>query len=257
MRQKKDLSIVTSDKDEDISDEEYAQRDTTLNLDLPQLFPSIPTSSLYESDVQLESDSNQVELMPYMSYGTMTLSDVVEPTSVGLQPFPAHLEAGKQIGLHNLPKLDLTKCFHPFRNAMDYKLARYFHSAHVPLTKIDEFFKEGFYQPPEGGDPTKSIVSFNFAYTLCKLWDEMTQDPQWKNGFVDFKIAQNTEFWYRDIVKCIRYLLRRKSYAQSMFWEPVREFDDAGEGVYTELNTGLWWWETQVLCLLIELFMPY
>ena len=244
MKRKINSSSIISDDDQQISDESDAQDNTTLNLDLDL------TSGFCESDVQLELDSDQVELMPYE---TIISSDVAETSSVGVKRFPPHLEAGKQIALHNLPKLNLTSCFYPFRNAMDYKLAWYFHSAHIPLTKIDEFFKEGFYEPQrqDDGDPTK--VSFNSTYILCKLWDAMTQDPQWKNGFVDFKMAQNTEFWYRDILKCIRYLLRRKSYAKSMFWEPIQEFDDVGERVYTELNTGLWWWETQVRCPLIEL----
>ena len=161
MKRKKNLVGISSDDDGEISDETDAQENTTLNLAL----------GFCEFAVQPESDSDRVELIPYE---TTALSDVAGTTSVGLQRFPAHLEAGKQITLHNLPKLDLTKCFYPFRNAMDYKLARYFYFAHVPLTNIDEFFKEGFYQPQDGGDPTKSQVSFNSAYTLCKLWDEMT-----------------------------------------------------------------------------------
>jgi len=67
---------------------------------------------------------------------------------------------------------------------------------------------------------------------------------------VDFKMARNTEFWYRDVLECIKYLLGRQSYGGNILWSPVREFDGTGERVYTEMNTGNWWWNTQVLGLI-------
>ena len=51
---------------------------------------------------------------------------------------------------------------------------------------------------------------------LRKQLDKMTADPQWKNGFVDYKMAKNTEFWYRDVFQCIAYLPRRESYVGEM-----------------------------------------
>ena len=66
-------------------------------------------------------------------------------------------------------------------------------------------------------------------------------DPAWKNGFVDFRLAKGTEFWYRDILQVLKYLLRRKSFAQHMFWALVKNFDGQDERVYTEMNIASWW----------------
>ena len=70
--------------------------------------------------------------------------------------------------------------------------------------------------------------------------------PAWKNGFVDFRLGKGTEFWYRDVLQVLKYLLRRKSFAPHMIWAPVKNLDGRRERVYTEMNTASWWWDTQV-----------
>jgi len=88
--------------------------------------------------------------------------------------------------------------------------------------------------------------SFHSSYGLYEKLDAMIIDPVWKNGFVDFRLAKKTEFWYWDILEVLKYLLRLKFFAPHMFWAPVRHFDTQKERVYTEMNTGSWWWDTQV-----------
>ena len=101
-----------------------------------------------------------------------------------------------------------------------------------------------------GGNPTVQTFSFNLAHILGKKFSRITADPEWRNEYVDFKIARNTEFWYCDVLECIKYLLGWQSYRGNMLWLPVREFDRTGERVYTEINTGNEWWNTQVLGLI-------
>jgi len=59
-------------------------------------------------------------------------------------------------------------------------------------------------------------------------------------------LAKKTEFWYRDILEVLKYLLHLKFFAPHMFWAPVRHFDTQKERVYMEMNTSSWWWDTQV-----------
>jgi len=87
-------------------------------------------------------------------------------------------------------------------------------------------------------NPTVQTISFSSPHTLEKKFSRMTADPEWRNGYVDFKMARNIEFWYRDVLECIKYLLGRQSYGGNMLWSPVREFDASGKQVYTEMNTG-------------------
>ena len=161
--------------------------------------------------------------------------------------FSVDREAGKVVAPYPFQKLRDPRYnfFRPFQNAMDYNLAHFFCSACLQRTQVDEFFRKGFLSARS--DACHAIYSYHSAYTLYKKIYEMVIDPQWKNGFVDFKVAKNTEFWYRDIMLVQKYLLRRKSFDSHMVWAPILHFDNQGERVYTEMNSGTWWWDTQVL----------
>jgi len=71
-------------------------------------------------------------------------------------------------------------------------------------------------------------------------------DPAWKNVVVDFQLAMGTEFYYRDILQVLKYLLRQKSFSSHIFWALVKNFDKRHDRVYTEMNTASWWWDRQV-----------
>jgi len=106
---------------------------------------------------------------------------------------------------------------------LDFKLARFFYSAHVPKAWINKFFKDGFLavKTDATGLPLAPILctgfSFPSVYGLYQKLDDMIMDPVWKNTFVDFWLAKGTEFWYRDILQVLKYLLHQKSFAQHMF----------------------------------------
>jgi len=135
--------------------------------------------------------------------------------------FPPDREASKAIAAYPfIRQRDSTyNFFLPFRNALDFKLARSFYTAHVPKARINEFFKDGFLgaKTDAAGLPLAPILptrfSFHSAYGLYQKLDDMMMDPAWKNGFVDFRLAKGTKFWYRDILQVLKYLLRWKSFA--------------------------------------------
>jgi len=157
----------------------------------------------------------------------------------GLTTFPAGHKAGKATSVSPFiqQRQPSYNFFSPFQNILDFKLARFFYTAQVPKTQINKFFMAGFVEQGTdvGGGPR---FSFHYSYGLYKKLDAMIIDPVWKNGFVDFRLAKKTEFWYRDILEVLKYLLRLKFFALHMFWAPVRHFDTQKERVYTEMNTG-------------------
>ena len=161
--------------------------------------------------------------------------------------FPVHREAGKVVAPYHFqkPRDPRYNFLRPFQNAMGYKLARFFCSARVPRTHIDEFVCNGFLTA--GSDASRMTFSYHSGYTMYQKIDEIVIDRQWKNGFIDFRLAYNTEFWYRDIMSILKYLLWRKSFASHLVWAPIEHFDYHGERVYTEMHSGTWWWDTQVL----------
>ena len=55
---------------------------------------------------------------------------------------------------------------------------------------------------------------------------------------MDFRLAKDIEFWYRNVLDCIRYLVWQKCYEKHIVWSPVRDFDVHSDRVYMEMNTG-------------------
>src|SRR5438105_11235085 len=92
----------------------------------------------------------QRELIQYMSLPERPTNEVSDSTSISNDTasgtFPPEREAGKILMITPFHRARHPKYnfFHPFPHILDYKLARFFHAAHVPKTRIDEFFNDGF-----------------------------------------------------------------------------------------------------------------
>jgi len=51
--------------------------------------------------------------------------------------------------------------------------------------------------------------------------------------------------YYRDIFKCIQFLLAHLPFQAHLDFEPVRLADSEGRRIYSEMKLGDWWWDTQ------------
>jgi len=51
--------------------------------------------------------------------------------------------------------------------------------------------------------------------------------------------------YYRDIFKCIQFLLAHLPFQAHLDFEPVRLADSERRRIYSEMNTGDWWWDMQ------------
>jgi hypothetical protein len=56
------------------------------------------------------------------------------------------------------------------------------------------------------------------------------------------------EFYSRDIIECLRALWGDPDFSGDLIVEPERLYadEDMVIRIYHEMNTGKWWWETQV-----------
>ena len=145
---------------------------------------------------------------------------------------------------------------YPFLNTRSYSLARFFAGSDIPKQQIDEFFKDDFLSLAlNPGDDPKSKSSFNSSRTFYKQTSKMVQDPAWKSGVVEFPLCPKSEYKYRDILLCIRYLLRQRAFVKNTVWAPVQVYNDQDEREYSEMNTGTWWWDVQV-CDLLSRIIP-
>jgi len=211
-------------------------------------FPNIDFA-LSENTVMNHHLENR-EFIPYMSLPESPLdANSNGKSSLNLtEAFPSDRKAGDVV-VHtpfDYAKNPKYNFFHPFAHALDYKLARFFHAAHVAKARIDEFYNAGFIETgtPAGKRKTRQTqspmcaFSFKSSYALYKKLDEMLPASGWGNGSVDFRLAKDTEFWYRNMFDCIHYLVRQKCYEKNIVWSPVQDFVVHGNRVYTEMNTG-------------------
>ena len=51
--------------------------------------------------------------------------------------------------------------------------------------------------------------------------------------------------FYRNIFKCIQFLLAHLPFQVNLDFEPVRLPDSEGRPIYSKMNMGDWWWDTQ------------
>jgi hypothetical protein len=116
----------------------------------------------------------------------------------------------------------------------------WFIQSKVPKSRIDEYFASGL-------DITRS-ASFKSAYTLekhLKNLDPLSKYPEWTEGIVEDR-NHTICFFYRNIIDCVRYLITQIAHKDSMAYAPVKEYDQVGAQLYSEMHTAQWWWEIQV-----------
>ena len=58
--------------------------------------------------------------------------------------------------------------------------------------------------------------------------------------------TQKIAFYYRDPVTCATYLLRQQCYTSDTVYAPVKETNNEGARMYSEMHTADWWWQIQV-----------
>jgi len=156
--------------------------------EFPDFFPTneaLERTDYVDITHGIDTDNEDAEALP---------SDMNESIE-DLTSFPADRQAGKAISASPFIKQRQPSYnfFSPFQNILDFKLARFFYTAQVSKARIDKFFKAGFVE--QGTDTGRRLrFSFHSSHGLYQKLDTMIIDPVWKNRFVDFKLAKNTEF---------------------------------------------------------------
>jgi len=77
-----------------------------------------------------------------------------------------------------------------------------------------------------------------------RAWELHTlEDIQWNDNH-----QRPIKYWSPDIIKSMRWLMWQPTYAEHNIYAPHRclNSDTPPKGLYTEMPTEDWWWETQV-----------
>jgi len=143
---------------------------------------------------------------------------------------------GKATGLYNKHRKysEQWNPWHPFRSAHDFQQAQSF--SQQPKTWIDHHLRRGL--------DNYKIESFQSADAVRRLLSELDfglGDDSWIED--DSHIFGT--LYYRDIFKCIQFLLAHQPFQAHLDFEPVRPADSEGRRIYSEMNMGDWWWDTQ------------
>ena len=147
---------------------------------------------------------------------------------------------GNVTGYEELNQTMLEEPWSPFASDRDFYLASWFMQSKVAKTRIDDYFGKGL-----GGMERRS---FRSAYSL----EKQLETPDQFRDYLSWTEAareggeQSTTFYYRNIVSCVRYLIRQVAYKKHMVYAPIRVYDSNGDQLYSEMPTSDWWWETQV-----------
>jgi len=128
----------------------------------------------------------------------------------------------------------------PFLSEDDFNLASWLVRSKVAKSQIDAYFAEGL-----GATDSRS---FRSAYTMRQHLDVL--DPFGEclvctEAVIDHGRHAAT-FYYRNIIDCVRYLIRQVPYRSDMVYAYIQEYDLSGERVYSGMYTVDWWWDTQV-----------
>jgi hypothetical protein len=143
---------------------------------------------------------------------------------------------GKATGLYNKHRKysDQWISWHPFRSAHDFQQAQSFNEQ----TKIwiDQHLRCGL--------GNIKIESYHSADALRKILSELDfglGDDSW----IEDDSHMFGTLYYRDIFKCIQFLLAHFPFQMHLSFEPVHLADSEGCRIYNEMNMGNWWWDPQ------------
>jgi len=125
----------------------------------------------------------------------------------------------------------------PFNSEQGFKLASWFIEGKVSKSRINQYFSSGLGDAESG--------RYNSMHTLenhLRLLDPYSQYLQWFEGQVED--GQRTlPFLYRNVLGCVRYLLRQIAYQDDLVNAPRHEYDSTGQRIYAEMHTADWWWD--------------
>lgn len=91
------------------------------------------------------------------------------------------------------------------------------------------------------GDTCQSFQSANDLWSLLGRCDFGLGPESWT-----VQDVAGRKLYKRDVQECIQLLLSHLPFRDYMDYKPVQLHDSKGERIYNEINTGNWWWETQV-----------
>ncbi|KAI0639898.1 hypothetical protein C8Q77DRAFT_1214290 [Trametes polyzona] len=134
-----------------------------------------------------------------------------------------------------------TNPYAPFTSRMDWEIARWAKVRGPGSTAVSELL--------EIEDLASLLgLSYKNARDLNQIVDEKLSSGRPRFTRREVIVAGEAfEFFYRDVLECVRALYGDPEFAGLLVFAPERHYADADltRRVYFDIHTGKWWWETQ------------
>jgi len=200
-------------------------------------------SELQDSDYESDPDPTGHELNAFTAYQSDT--EIPDDSTSSLPSRQEHHpRAGEAIGdVDRSEQENSNLCedpWAPFSCAQGFKLPSWFIQSKVPKSQINEYFSSGL--------GSSALVGYSCMHTRenhPRSLDPHSSYLQWFEGQVEDS-KRTLQFFYCNVLDCVRYLLRQIAYQDDLVYAPWREFDSNGERIYAEMHTADWWWDVQV-----------
>ncbi|KAI0040841.1 hypothetical protein FA95DRAFT_1502225 [Auriscalpium vulgare] len=130
----------------------------------------------------------------------------------------------------------------PFRNKLEWEIARWAKTRGPTSTAFTELLK--IEEVRERLD-----LSFKSTNDLNDIIDnQLPPSPEFKCEEITVS-GETYDLHFRDVMDCIQSLYGTPEFLSSMAFAPERHYvdEDSTKRVYSEMNTGKWWWDIQVL----------
>ncbi|KAI0311688.1 hypothetical protein OF83DRAFT_1177336 [Amylostereum chailletii] len=132
--------------------------------------------------------------------------------------------------------------WHPFASKMDWEVARWAKLRGPSSTALSELLSIEGLRDLLG-------LSFKTAKELNSVVNEQLPGtrPEFKRGEIIIDGVSH-DIYYRDIMECIKSLYSDPNFAEHLVFAPERHYADPDQTIpmYNEMNTGKWWWRTQI-----------
>jgi len=188
------------DELENLTDSDY-ESDCRIEI------PNFHTASGEIDDMQNDSDTEDVSHPPVR----------VRPS--GQETIPgAGRPLGEVAGYTELNKVMTDNPWSPFSCENDFNLASWFVRSKVAKSQIDTDFAEGL-----GGTDSRSFLSAHTFRQDLAILDPFREYLVWAEASIDDG-RHGTTCYYRNIIDCVRYLIRQVAYSSDMVYA-VRNCD--------------------------------
>ena len=132
--------------------------------------------------------------------------------------------------------------FAPFTSYLDFRFGLWAKMRGPSSTAVTELLKIP-------GVTDKLKLSYKTSQELNKIID--TCIPSIRPQFVRTQVEVGNrlyDFFFRDILECIRALFADPEFAPYLVFEPELHYSDEKKQtrLYHDMHTGRWWWDTQV-----------